>query len=285
MNFYRHKLDYDNTTITAPLDFQTIMPDNLNNWGFTLIDGSPIQTVKSSQNIRWQYDSVLNDPTSRHCIKIDSTNYMICLNANIPLSTATRIYFFIPLKNKGFLLRCEGAKDDTMYNTNTPPFHAHDYNLLNPIEGITEYPMTTTIGLFNSSFINPMIYLQFGEKVSRVDLNPNTHTKSYTTKHEDLIINNTIFPLKNIRLTESTYVYRDTSVDPTNVYHRYPLRKTNIVQNVCTLIRAPYNNQYLDGLYIATTLPCDSIDGKVFSFNGRNFLGVHYNLAVELPAN
>ena len=73
----------------------------------------------------------------------------------------------------------------------------------------------------------------------------------------------------------------ETPENPAFITHDY----NNINQNICTLIRIPQDNGFFDGLYLCTTYPCDQIEGKVFSFNGRSFLGVYENLVVELPAN
>ena len=91
-------------------------------------------------------------------------------------------------------------------------------------------------------------------------------------------------------------VYLDKVADTTG-------DKVDVKQNVCTMIKVPYENSFLSNLFLITTAPvqgrvnadrngwdyypCDStgLENKFFSFNGRNFYGIYANLAVELPAN
>ena len=58
---------------------------------------------------------------------------------------------------------------------------------------------------------------------------------------------------------------------------------TNYNANNCVLIKMPWEDRFLEGIYICVTSPVnDTLEGKFFSFNGRNFLGIHQNLVVEL---
>lgn len=67
---------------------------------------------------------------------------------------------------------------------------------------------------------------------------------------------------------------------------------TDVKENVCTLVKFPYQNGFISNLFLVTTSPLpgtindgNGISNKFFSFNGRNFYGIGYNMAVELPAN
>ena len=57
---------------------------------------------------------------------------------------------------------------------------------------------------------------------------------------------------------------------------------TNINQNVCSLIKMPYNTGYIDGIYLLATSPQPLKECTFFSFNGRNFLNLLANLVIEL---
>jgi hypothetical protein len=86
--------------------------------------------------------------------------------------------------------------------------------------------------------------------------------------------------LKFLNRRDKDYPDSDWETDVIN-----PCQYNNVNQNICTLIRVPQDNTFLDGLFLCTTYPYDQIEGKVFSFNGRTFLGFYENFVVELPAN
>jgi len=61
-------------------------------------------------------------------------------------------------------------------------------------------------------------------------------------------------------------------------------------KNICTLIKYPTQDGFMDNLYLISTSPNTVTDGysmsnKFFSFGGRNFYCSDYNLVFELPAN
>jgi hypothetical protein len=67
---------------------------------------------------------------------------------------------------------------------------------------------------------------------------------------------------------------------------------TDIRQNICTLIKYPYDNGFTSNLFMTSTVPNSSlispdtdVPTKIFSFGGRNFLYLTFNLVLELPSN
>lgn len=59
--------------------------------------------------------------------------------------------------------------------------------------------------------------------------------------------------------------------------------------NTCVLTKAPYENGFIDNLYIMTTCPRSKSQGTTtkgdfFSFEGRNFVNVFGNMVLELPS-
>ena len=298
MNFYRHRLEDSVGT-----DFRNIMPANLDSWGFCLVDGSPITSVneiigtKTWNCFKWKYDSTSTANTFYHTLKCDNaTNnpgFFIYNGVQYAMGAVqANTFFFIPLKNKGFILRSELS--DTL--SSTPIFHSSKYYRQKGWNYSESYPMNTIVGLFNNNLSNPMIYLQIGKQVPKVLLDPETlipyyaydSSSNYPDYRFDFIVGNSLIKFPNFIEDFHCYGIGDTNHSPNYVATEYNFTEnkyTNTIQNVCTLIRAPYENQYLDNLYIVTTKPCDLIDGKVFSFDGRNFLGIYDNLAVELPAN
>ena len=298
MNFYRHRLEDSVGT-----DFRNIMPANLDSWGFCLVDGSPITSVDEIMGIsttncfKWKYDSISTANTFYHTLKCAALNtpgfFLYHGSTAAMTSVNANTFFFIPLKNKGFILRSESS-DNLSF---TPVFHTYKYYRQKGWNYSEQYPMNTIVGLFNNNLSNPMIYLQMGQSVPKVLLDPETlipyyiydsTNAPYQNYRFDFIVGNSLIKLPNFIEDCHCYGIGDTTHNPNYTATEYNFTEnkyTNTIQNVCTLIRAPYENQYLDNLYIVTTKPCDSIDGKVFSFDGRNFLGIYDNLAVELPAN
>ena len=299
MNFYRHRLEDDVGT-----DFSNIMPANLDSWGFCLINNNPITSVdefvggtESTNCFKWRYDLTSTPNDLYHALKssgIGKPGFFIYNGAKYAMGSVNAdTFFFIPLKNKGFILRSELS--DTL--SSTPIFHSSKYYRQKGWNYSENYPMNTIVGLFNNNLSNPMIYLQIGPNVPKVLLDPETlipyytydsTSQSYPTYRFDFIVGYNLIKFPNFIEDFHCYGIGDTDHSPNYTATEYNFTEnkyTNTIQNVCTLIRAPYENQYLDNLYIVTTKPCDSIDGKVFSFDGRNFLGIYDNLAVELPAN
>lgn len=282
MNFYRHI--FKNAD-----EFITDIPNNLNQWGFCKADGSSIQSYndfdsRGTRMIKWRYDTITTLNTSAYqgiyAYKFNN-NFIPGLylnNEGMKVLNGANILFFIPLRNKGFILRSEQTNIITL----TPKFKSHDYYIMNSTENSNQ-GINTIIGLFNNNIANNMIYLSIGPFTPYIVFNSDmTQKEKHNDGYVNLIADNKIF--EPIPFAENPYRYRITT-DPANTYYKHDLKFTNTIENTCTLLRAPYENQYLDGLYIVTTKPCDSIDGKVFSFDGRNFLGIYDNLAVELPVN
>jgi len=66
----------------------------------------------------------------------------------------------------------------------------------------------------------------------------------------------------------------------------YP--KMDFNPNVCVLTKYPYDNGFIDNLYMMTTCPNSyeqgqTTQGDFFSFNGRNFINIFGNMVIELP--
>ena len=58
--------------------------------------------------------------------------------------------------------------------------------------------------------------------------------------------------------------------------------------NICVLSKLPYDNGFIDNMYLMTTCPNTkeqgvTLHGDFFSFNGRNFINLFGNLVLELP--
>lgn len=266
--------------------------NQFNNFGFCRRDGSPLiyegcDDVTKLQ-FRWSKDAT-NEIFFQFWDAYDANQWRNVTNYEIKtIGSSTYEPFsamhnyittiFIPLKNNNFLLQQYVPQNK---NITTPPFitakTATDSNIVrsNGWNKIS-YFLTTISFKNNTSILKPYCYfLNYGK----------TDKGGYGYPQP-------IVPLFNInsnifKMSEGPVKYlnqqptNEDPEDPLFITHDY----NNINQNICTLIRIPQDNGFFDELYLCTTYPCDEIEGKVFSFNGRNFLGVYENLVVELPAN
>lgn len=309
MDFYRHR--YANVD-----DFYSNLIENLNSWGFCCVDNSPViknpnaPAQGSIYPVKWKYDTAYNfNKNTTFSYRTFINRYssttlqegIIFHGFNSGVYTSSLAIFFIPLKNKSFLLRLMSSP-----NTMVPEFKPYFEEFrVNPYETPARYQITPSmnsdmvhfnyIGLFsNNNQLNPMNYLSMGQRLFQkyykngFDNPPVIYPEPGTddTRNMDLIVNSQRFSLPDI--FDNPYIlYHSTQPGSTIAAEGTlpPLETVDVNQNVCTLIRAPHDNSYIDGLYLITTSPMESVDGKVFSFGGRNFLGVCRNLVVELPAD
>lgn len=282
MDFYRNTIHF--TQIND--DYMSYIYNQFNNFGFCRRDGSELY---------WQGNPT--DNTDEQLDKIsfrwkkDTTNknvFRYQMNAGYNASNSLEFYWsgggtsfinfgnnigegkrsiiFIPLKNNNFILQQFSFK-----NSITPSFHTPNEGF----NGLEYYNYSSNLGetiisfQLPSSFLNPFYYIKhryWG------------NTNSGATGVYQSFIDQSQESFKLNKFCNKEW----DSVEDTNItIHNY----NNINQNICTLIRVPYENTFFDGLYLCTTYPCNQIEGKVFSFNGRNFLGICENFVVELPAN
>ena len=274
MDIYRHKITIEefeyNTSSAHYEDFSKM----LNNLGFCLLDGSDIKIPQSynyGQIFKWSKDSIPECQmtyipggynsgihyTNVQTLGVSSFSHNFLSRASI-LNNYMQI-IFIPLKNNGFLLEFNGSSiENNELRSLTPKFRTYSYGGYN-----LDSTLRTTylIGIPNNiSSINTYFYLFFdngGKYPIGSDLSPYIGFKD-----------------GEIILTSIPNV--DTSAN---------LDYVNKNANICTLIPYPYENSFIDGLYLATTIPDNDIEGKFFSFGGRNYLGVYKNLVVELLPN
>lgn len=133
------------------------------------------------------------------------------------------------------------------------------------IMGGTEYKgretRRTIIGLPSTINSNLKNYLYFGLANCRSDSGSSENKYFLTDYQQNRAINNIPF----VSASGETYV--DTN------------------SNICTLIKMPYDNGYLDNVYLLATAPGElTTEGSFFSFSGRNFINVYKNLVLELPS-
>lgn len=259
----------------------------LTNLGFTQLDGKDIRIPTSygdDQALKWGVDSTASVYITYRPGAFENTNRIAfnlpfgggAFQSNDKLITSDAIInnnfqvIFIPLKNNGFLLECVGNDRGAYLNNIAPKFKTYSYqgDALFQRNGGVETSETATrvtylIGIpnnFSSTNSYNYLYLDSGQRNSGLSI-------STIQAYVNIMIDGSLKGgIPNV----------DTSAN---------LDYVNKNKNICTLIPYPYENQFIDGLYLATTIPDETIEGKFFSFEGRNFLGIYQNLIVELPAN
>ena len=181
---------------------------------------------------------------------------------------------FLPLLNGGFVLInniCYFINNQVVFDP-APTFHPQS------IAGI-DYGRhrcsSYFIGIPPTNNINNWVYLYGGGPLSY----PNVSIVS-TPRQIDFqkgrLIDNTVYG-ETIAENSLDYSY--------NIDYKTSYDSIDINPNVCTLIKMPYNNGFMDNLYLMSTAPSQIKYYSFFSFGGRNFLNLVDNIVVELPNN
>ena len=238
--------------------------------GFVHLDGSEIDVNGSlQQNIRWRYDNY--QTTSKKYVywtwgtSTDHTHgRWYYLKSDYDSQSITQswsqgsnnmmAFIGFPLKNRGFyILTYTTSQPERFYY---PPVLASWATNFFPGYANPDYPNC----LFNF-YNNLMNEYNYG------------------------LCNYPSFDSLNNAIIDFNYRQcRNYKLDTSNSY-------TDGKNNICTLIKYPTENGYIDNLYLISTTPknttntATALQAKFFSFGGRNFYCPQYNLAVELPAN
>lgn len=291
---------------------------DFSSWGFvTASDGSPIDVSNLEtwsgysgdyrtygMNIKWKYDKLASKNYNTFSLGVGGTgsgwgfnrgsfigarlNYkggtkgsgfnltmsqdawLNNYNEIIITPSANPKVFFIPLLNHGFVLNMrtngisqqEGADPDGAYYRGQTPTLKTLY--WNPGNNSSNGANKTIIALPPSEKIKTLgfTYIAF----QRREDNPSSYN----------LVSNIWTDPNNVTSLQYTESISSINYD----------KHTNISQDVCTLIRYPYQNAFLDNLYIMSMMP-KQFDNDVayFSLAGRNFMKVFDNLVVELPTN
>lgn len=250
--------------------------------GFNYLDGEELNETRGFQSIGWRYDTLkyfyftFSQNNNSNNYWVDST---LCdwgseweLLRYHTYSTSHQGLFFIPLKNNGFLINA--YKDGVFMSPTTPLYSPFTY----PYNSDSSFWICSYIGFFNN-INNVYTYIRSRRRGSYFEYAYDGDNYGYID-----------FPYqRGSARTYSLSTYGDITGN-----------KTDVKQNICTMIKYPYENGFLSNLFIVTTapiqgqlrqgtgsIPCDStgLENKFFSFNGRNFYGIYANVAVELPAN
>ena len=316
MEFYRHTFNYTN----AEAD-KVYLNSVYNAFGFCALDGSSNITFPTrigqdvdTKSFKWAKDDGEDNFRFSHVMTTDPGNHLsgsdtlihnsfelwyktssnnfssyplsqFYVNGNYILPNKTLI--FIPLKNNLFLLQQYAVQ--TPY-INTPPIvtSKNFYNIINnPQDTNTPYNLGGTVLCLKNSTTNKNEFFVVG-------------FKNYRGSSENFFSFQNVGYIYNLNFlspsSDGSHFYAPGILNFSNITENSDHQQSgfptgdkryfyNVNQNVCTLTRIPQEEGFIDGMYLCTTYPCEDIEGKVFSFNGRNFLGFYENFVVELPAN
>ena len=312
MEIFRH---YYTAAEMATQDFTNV---HLNNFGFCNLDGSKINfnwKGTATLNFRYGLDNkkqtylyIYADGTSEHwtinlcsirCHLSSGTNLQPCLrNTNTSEagggSPATVI--FLPLKNNGFLLNVRSLNS---YNGSAPNFSTWSNNSRDSTFCINTPSPSLNVKCYGTNTYSWQA-MPTNDVLTFIGIPPcqgninwtylfysDTPFYSYWSgaQHYDGRIYYKYIDYGDGKVLNlpfaSNFIRKYNSSIP--AYNE--LTYTNINENVCSMIKMPYDNGYIDGVYLLTTAPQQLEDATFFSFDGRNFLNVFDNYVVELPSS
>ena len=300
-------LNKDITTVDKSKNFTSV----IKSCGFVRADGSEIDSSISVADFKWKYDKSENASCwSKILQHYDSycsfgfytkglknyryMNHLFYSEYNTDgydQYPRYQSFFFIPLKNNGFIMESYpfSCWYGWAYNPNPKLMSFTDQNGV-PTPYFYNYEVRTIVhnclGFYNNVTNNYCYIISnslHGYWVYRdgQENDPGESARSATLYNQGVSMS---------VLSDYKDVYRN---------------KTDYKQNICTLIKAPYGDGFLSNLYIVSTSPAPErryyypgasgyyagyhnwigTDNRFFSFNGRNFYGFMNNLAVELPSD
>lgn len=295
MDFFRHKYTFDEGEAPSlppkSTDWEEHGFADLNSLGFCLIDGTELnsETYKQNPYIKWSKE------TNTLANNTNDYRFFQCYDSYIedyPLGTPglhfynssenikASVLFFFPLKNQGFFLQWQHPDGEEL-NSKLRPWKENDY------DWSSRFEQMKWIGLHSElTNYSPYDYIKLGRYAPRssatnIDGRFYTNFSMNDAGNTYLIIGHNQY--SPIPFLDTQGVFEDLPGADEKGWA--PLQSVDVNQNVCTLVRVPYDTKFITDLYLVTTSPQESIDGKFFGFSGRQFFGVARNLVVELPVN
>ncbi|MBO7696763.1 MAG: hypothetical protein J6T10_29400 [Methanobrevibacter sp.] len=305
--FFSNRTNNDSNIDIGEVDKSKNFTSVIKSCGFVQADGSEIDPSTPVTNFKWKYDKDENAacwgrqtyPSGGYYyqfafysrgLNYSSINHLFYNYDYSPgaYSPWCQSFFFIPLKNNGFIIEAYPLMLwYGYYNSNPKLMSVTDHNNV-PLHAIYEATqrsfMSTGLGFYNNVTNNYWYIIS----------NAVHGYWAYRGGEEN-------DPGESAR--SATLYNQGTSMSVLNDYRDIYRNKTDYKQNICTLIKAPCGDGFLSNLYIVSTSPAperryyysagyDSgyhnwigTDNRFFSFNGRNFYGFMNNLAVELPSD
>ena len=200
--------------------------------------------------------------------------------------------FFLPLKNKGFLLNIRGGKNvDHQSDGNNPSYKTgadprdKGFLLATPTPSLNTKVYSTVT--FNSSAFSPGVLTLIGLPPCKGNNNWTyllyTRNAYLSNKYEYTLFTKALIDFGDGKVFDMPF--KSNFIRKNNITSYNELTYTDINNNVCSLVKMPYDTGYIDGLYLMTTSPQQLEDCTFFSFDGRNFLNVFENYVLELPSS
>ena len=322
MQFSR-KVFYNRNLSTPPM-YDITKPNNMNSFlkgcGFKYGDNTEIDlnteiprydiTSSPLKFIKWGYENRYNSnyqltpfpyierlyTPGAEGLAVDWQPYIMPVSGInkwvIPYGQSNNPMFFIPLKNRGFILTAysnSGSGYSKEGANNTPKLYSYNY-----------LPGWDKTGEKTSSDALPFFFSMCGI------FNNITNNYDYIWSYSQANQNSPYTIAAYCNAINTDYLF--TKYAPTSLSRAMcdaDENKTDIKSNCVTLLKTPFGNGFLDNLYTAITIPEEGkkswydtawihddrpykttgLENKFFSVNGRNFYGLLQNLVVELSSN
>lgn len=294
MNIFRkcYTPDLYGNTIARDLNsigFNYVNGKNINpnhTWAEAFYPAEDTAQAYFDKSIKWKYDSASDLNSITHLFLHSSQTFTDFYRADGSVAShyndsiiiskpGQRDYpkiIFIPLINNGFIFLCNHI-DNGIYSTTPKILSYHEAKNLQNSYGML-------IGFKSQIYKNnpyTYIYRSLSTYYDNIE-DPSFAGGEYKEYSLTLSLNNYCNNGTTIR---ENSIYLSTYIDKSQ-----DLLYTDTNTNICTLVKMPIFSTYLDNVFICTTSPfVDGIEGKTFSFGGRNFIGLYNNLALELPKN
>lgn len=312
MEFWRHTWSIDDWEA-----YPTILT-NFKNFGFVrAFDGSEIDDYNdfqeiaspyqssypvSATKIKWRYDTEASNTSNFLLIskspsgtnttnRWDNKGKFIAFNStgtyysfmNSRNDSGDTAYngqpcktFFIPLKDNGFFFNARVNAEAGHWQGSAPEYTDPD--------GYHNFGQTPTLVTTGTSYLRTDVALDNTQVANLICLPTSkiNDTNSFIYIFFSKVPSSAGYSyaiINNGRGTSYTLNFHET---PNQAYSTH----TDINQNVCTLVKYPWEGGMLDNLYIMTTAPSNiGDDVAFFSISNRNFMKVFENIVVELPSN
>lgn len=284
---------------------------HLNNFGFCNLDGSKIDydwLAGTSLNFRYKLDSKKQTYLHQDVPTWDSNIWDRTLdrigfhksdgetlygaasgtNGVGGLQTGAATVLFLPLKNNGFLLN---IRSEVMYgfghynitSSNANDQRDYNFNVSTSTPSLnTKVYSTNEIGYWGTCYPGVLNFIGIPPCKGNLNWTYIFYSISTYTNSGNGGIYNHIIDFGDGKVIDMPFKSNFIKERGGPTAYNEPTY-SNINENTCSMIKLPYDNGYIDGVYLLTTAPQQLEDATFFSFDGRNFLNAFDNYVFELP--
>ena len=205
-------------------------------------------------------------------------------------STSPATVIFLPLKNNGFLLNIRSLTYQYTNWTPNPSSSSNDIrdkgfliNTPTPSLNVKIYGQNSMYNYTNGCTVGVFNFIGLPPCKSNLNWTYIIYTSASFDAWGNSNYNYKYIDFGDGKVLDLPFVsrYIRSLNSPTPAYNEPTY--SNINENICSMIKLPYDNGYIDGVYLLTTAPQQLEDATFFSFDGRNFLNVFDNYVLELP--